>query len=198
MELTLTPYSKLGKLFKKGKIEDIGNGSAEIQLAIVLTSSFGLPKSKKAWTWNYNGNVSVGSSDAINKPMNSDTAEFIAPYDAFKLKVTMHTGGEVNIKFKHDNKFYKLTLTTELLLANIGNPEVLAKTWTLKEVIPEIPKPEPIPIPEDEEMPAPDIEPITNGFFKGLLKTIDTFLNENKWWFFLGFFVVGLILNWIF
>ncbi len=194
-EITLTPKLRLGKLFRQGKINDIGNGSIEVQLAIVATANFPITFTKDLWDWNYNTNVFVGSSDAINIPMNSGTAKFIAPYDAFKLKVTMYTGGEVNIKFKYDNKFYKLTLTTGLLLANIKNPEILAKTWRFENDIPEVPEPEPIPEPE---IPAPDIEPITNGFFSRLLNEIDTFLNENKWWFFLGFFVTGFILNWIF
>jgi len=175
-ELTLTPQLRLGggKLFRQGKIDDIGNGSAEVQLAIVATTNDESLGDDYDWTWNYNSNVSIGSSETINCPMNSDTAKFIEPYDAFKLKVTMHRGGEINIKLELNDYFFTLTLTTELLLANAKNPSVLAKTWTLEEdEEPEIPEPE-IPEPDTDpepDIPAPDITPIIDGgFFKQLVE----------------------------
>ena len=181
-ELTLTPHLRLGggKLFKQGKINDIGNGSAEVQLAIVATTNDESLSEDYDWTWNYNGNVFVGSSDTINCPMNSETAKLdVEPLDSFKLKVTMHTGGMVNIKLELDGYNFTFTLTTEMLILNAKNPEVLAKTWTLEEdEEPEIPEPEtPEPdIEPEEDIPVPDITPVIEG---GILKQL---LSEYKWY----------------
>ena len=198
MELTMTPKLRLGddkKLFKMGKIKDIGNGSAEVQLAIVASADFDISHIKKTdWTWNYNSNVSVGSSDTINIPMNSDTAKFQSPYDAFKLKVTMHTGGEVNIKLELDGYFFTFTLTTELLLLNAKDPEVLEKEWLLEDDEDPVIEPEPN---EEPDIPAPDVKPIVTGIFNNLKKIINEFVNENKRWFFAGVFIAGFVFHWI-
>ncbi|MCK5615989.1 hypothetical protein KAR91_79740 [Candidatus Pacearchaeota archaeon] len=191
-EITLTPKLRLGKLFRQGEIEDNGN----VQLAIVATANF--PMSNYDWKMTTKGDIFIGSSDAINKPMNSKSAKFIAPFDAFKLKVQM-LGGYINITLNINGQKITLKLTTAKVLANKDNIESLAVTkkfGVIEDDIPETPIPDkPNP---DEEKPE-EKKPVKEKamkFYQKWIKPTHKFLHKNRKYAIPAFLFIIIVIGW--
>ena len=169
------------ELFKKGNITKKADGTFDVQLAIVCSTDGDISKSKLVWSELITSDtgVKIGISDTINRPMNSEKANFTTkPLDAFKIKVNLSLDGWVReeVEFE-DDMFMAFEFTgqdaSDFVDGKLSLSE-LAIVYELEdEDEPEIPEPE-IPEPDTDpepEIPAPDITPIIDGnFFKQLVE----------------------------